>query len=221
MILINFIYLLTHIYKGGYMAKFYAVAKGKSGEGLILNSWEDCKKEVMGVKGAIYKSFASKEEAKEFLNLHNNGKTDSNEEDLNSDMLYIYVDGSFMEARGNYSFGLVAVKNGEVLHKDKGIGHEEHNRALRNVAGEVLGAMKAVEYALNNDYKEVTICFDYQGIESWALGTWQRNRELTKHYHHYMKEKMKKLKIYFKKIKGHSGDKYNDLADKLAKSALE
>lgn len=29
-----------------------------------------------------------------------------------------------------------------------------------------------------------------------------------------------KLKIQFIKVKGHSGDKYNDMADRLAKKAL-
>ena len=32
---------------------------------------------------------------------------------------------------------------------------------------------------------------------------------------------MKEVKIKFKKIKGHSGHKYSDLADKLAKEALD
>ena len=36
-----------------------------------------------------------------------------------------------------------------------------------------------------------------------------------------MQSKMKEVKIKFKKIKGHSGHKYNDLADKLAKEALD
>ena len=35
-----------------------------------------------------------------------------------------------------------------------------------------------------------------------------------------MQNRMKDIKIKFKKIKGHSGDKFNDMADKLAKEAL-
>ena len=66
----------------------------------------------------------------------------------------------------------------------------------------------------------VTIVFDYQGIESWALGTWKRNNEITSNYHNFMREKMKDIKILFKKVKGHSGDKFNDRVDALAKEAL-
>ena len=84
-----------------------------------------------------------------------------------------------------------------------------------------MGAIKAVEYAMKNKYKEVTICYDYQGIECWALGTWKRNKTLTQKYNEFMKESMKEIKVNFLKIKGHSGNKFNDMADRLAKAALE
>ena len=37
----------------------------------------------------------------------------------------------------------------------------------------------------------------------------------------FMQEKFKLIKVRFKKIKGHSGNKFNDRADILAKKALE
>ncbi|MDZ7542850.1 ribonuclease H, partial [Clostridium perfringens] len=58
------------------------------------------------------------------------------------------------------------------------------------------------------------------GIECWALGTWKRNNKITASYHEFMKENMRNMKVKFKKIKGHSGNTYNDMADKLAKEAL-
>ncbi len=61
-------------------------------------------------------------------------------------------------------------------------GKEKHS-AMRNVAGEVLGAMKAMTYAKEQGYQKLTLYFDYQGIESWALGTWKRNNTLTQEYH--------------------------------------
>lgn len=206
------------------MAKFYAVAKGKSGEGKIYTSWDECKKEVIGFKGAIYKSFPSEEEAKRFISVQL-GDSDS-EIGCNNNIneveegLVIYVDGSFHSQKENFSYGLVALNKGEVIFEDNGVGEEKEASSMRNVAGEVLGAMKAIEFTENNGYKEVNICFDYQGIESWAKGTWNRNNFLTQRYHSYMQEKMKNMKINFTKIKGHSGDKYNDRADELAKKAL-
>ncbi|MBE6050425.1 MAG: ribonuclease H [Clostridium sp.] len=209
------------------MAKFYSVYRGKSGTPKIFTNWEECKKEVLGCKGAIYKSFKTKVEAEEFLKLNSLGKQVSikedsikNEEFNLNDGLVIYVDGSFSLEKGNYSYGLIAIDNGVEIYEDYDIGSDKESVSFRNVAGEVLGSLKAVEYAIENNYKEVNIVYDYQGIECWALGTWKRNKVLTQEYHKKMQENMRKIKINFVKVKGHSGDKYNDIADKLAKKAL-
>lgn len=205
--------------------KYYAIAKGKSGVPKIVETWPECQKEVIGCKGAKYKSFTSIEEAKNFIALHTNGgvslEVKGNEEEVNDDSIYIYVDGSFMVHKENYSYGFLVVKNNEVLFKDNGVGYDKEAVALRNVSGEVEGAMKATEYAIKNGYKEIILCYDYQGIESWALGTWKRNNRITQNYHEFMQEKFKVINIKFKKIKGHSGNKFNDMADILAKKALE
>lgn len=209
------------------MAKYYSVYRGKSEVPKILRSWDECKEEVKGVKGAIYKRFKTEKEAIEFLSLNSQGKItlkvkDNNEEvlDLENMGLVIYVDGSFSLEKSNYSYGLIAINNGEIIHEDCGAGEDEDAISLRNVSGEVLGSLKAVEFTIENGFKEVTIVYDYQGIESWALGTWKRNKVLTQNYHNVMQENMKKIKIRFLKVKGHSGDKYNDRVDKLAKKAL-
>lgn len=204
--------------------KYYAVAKGKSGTNKIFETWEECKKEVIGCKGAKYKSFKSREEALGFLEIFKEGgnlKETKGEEELKEDLIYIFVDGSFMVNKENYSYGFLVVKNGEILYEDKGVGYNKEAIALRNVSGEVEGAMKSIEYAIEKGYKDIVLCYDYQGIESWALGTWKRNNEITKNYHDFMQEKFKDIKVRFKKIKGHSGNKFNDRADRLAKEALE
>ena len=54
--------------------KYYAVYKGKSVIPKIYTSWDECKKEVIGFKGAIYKSFTTEKEAKEFISLNSQGK---------------------------------------------------------------------------------------------------------------------------------------------------
>lgn len=201
--------------------KYYAVYRGKSGAPKIFTSWAQCKEEVIGFKGAIYKSFTTEKEAIDFIAINSGSKIeDKTDEEKNNNGIYIYVDGSFMVEKGNFSYGLVAVKDDEVFYTESGVGFDKEAIALRNVSGEVMGAKKAVEFAIDRGYKEVTIAYDYQGVESWALGTWKRNNRITNEYHDFMKDKMKEVSIKFKKIKGHSGNKYNDMADKLAKNAL-
>lgn len=47
------------------MAKFYGVKQGyKPG---VYTSWAECQEQVKGFKGALYKSFGSEEDAKEFV----------------------------------------------------------------------------------------------------------------------------------------------------------
>ena len=94
--------------------KYYAVYKGKSGAPKIYTSWDECKKEVIGFKGAIYKSFKTEEEAIDFIavnskckNININNQCKNNSEDSNTieevTGLCIYVDGSFSLEKGNYS----------------------------------------------------------------------------------------------------------------------
>ena len=200
------------------MGKYYAVYKGKTANSKIYSTWEECKSEVHGCKGAIYKSFKTKEEALEYFKVFENGGPSKESEITNG--LTIYVDGSFSLEKANYSYGLIALLDGEEIYEEYGAGEDIDAVPLRNVAGEVLGALKAVEYAIKNNHKEVTIFYDYQGIENWALGTWNRNKKLTIDYYNKMQEFIKVIKINFNKVKGHSGDKYNDAVDKLAKKAL-
>ena len=52
------------------MAKknFYAVARGAEGA-KIYNTWEECELNVKGVKNSRYKSFKTKEEAMQWIQL--------------------------------------------------------------------------------------------------------------------------------------------------------
>ena len=217
------------------MSKYYSIDRGKSGIPMIVRTWDECKEEVIGCKGAVYKSFKTEKEAIEFLALNSEGKpktvnnkkntvkNENKEEvalDLDNAGLVIYVDGSFSLEKENYSYGFIAIDNGEEVFEDCGVGNDKDSALLRNVAGEVLGSLKATEFAINKGYEKVTIVYDYKGVECWALGTWKRNKELTQLYHEKMQDNMKKIDIRFVKVKGHSGDKYNDIADKLAKKAL-
>lgn len=202
------------------MAKFYAVAKGRNGEGNIYNTWDECKKDVIGFKGAIYKSFTLKEDAEIFLKNCGVNKY-QNEKVIKNDLkeVEVYVDGSFNVSTNEYSYGLVVILDSKVIYEENGKKNDEAS-SMRNVAGEILGAMKAIDFVKKNNYDSVVIYFDYQGIESWAKGTWKRNNYLTQGYNEFMKKTFEEIDVKFIKVKGHSGDKYNDRADYLAKKAL-
>ena len=81
--------------------------------------------------------------------------------------------------------------------------------------------LKIIEKMPENNFDEITIYHDYMGIGKWACDEWKANLPLTKDYKEFIKESRKKIEIKFVKVKGHSGNKYNEMADKLARDVLK
>ena len=98
-------------------------------------------------------------------------------------------------------------------------GREESYQSMRNVSGEILGALKAASLAVEKGYSSIAIFHDYQGIASWAKGEWKCNKEKTIEYREKMLSYQKQIKITFHKVLAHSGDYFNERADLLAKQA--
>lgn len=201
--------------------KVYAVKKGKKTG--IFQTWEECKASVDGYPGAEYKGFLTEEEAKEYLSGAEKTMMDATfekREECFANQIIAYVDGSYDEKIGKYAFGCVILTpNGEVI-RESGNGDNPESIALRNVTGEMLGAMFAVKWCDKNGYSAIKIYYDYTGIEMWVTGEWTAKNELTQKYAEFMRENSKKLNISFQKITAHTGNKYNEEADKLAKAAL-
>ena len=199
--------------------KYYAVKVGKSTG--IYNNWEDCKKQVTGFSGAIYKSFPTLEEAKEYLNNGNieNEVNSFNLENIADDEILAYVDGSYKKDTLEYGYGVVLILKDDII-EFFGKGENPEVAKSRNVTGELFGSIRAISEAIRLKKKKITVFYDYQGISSWANGEWKCNLPLTIGYRDKIKDFRKEIEILFVKIKAHSNDKYNDLADYLAKKSL-
>lgn len=206
--------------------KYYAVKHGKVPG--VYETWEECKNQVEGVSKAVYKSFPTREEALRFVGAAAEGEAgepgrqSDNKADIpitGPGMAVAYVDGSYQVTTGEYSCGVVLFFEGEEIHISQK-GDNEELAQMRNVAGELLGAELAMREALARGVESLTIYHDYMGIAAWCLGDWKTNKEGTKAYKEYYDSIKQKIRISFVKVKGHSGDKWNDLADELAKGAL-
>lgn len=194
------------------MAKFYAVRKGKTSG--IFFSWDDCKAQVEGYKGAEYKSFKTLSEAENYIS------GNESECDDYKDMLCAYVDGSFDPATGRYGSGVVYVINDEVVDTQNKCAEHPDIVAMRNVAGEITASVMSMRYAIAGGYSELVIFHDYEGIAKWCKGEWKTEKEGTRLYKLFYDSVKPRLNVTFVKVDAHTGVKYNEMADKLAKESL-
>lgn len=140
---------------------------------------------------------------------------------MGSKSIIAYTDGSNCPTTKRYGYGCVLIDNGDVIKKLYGKGSRKDKIASRNVSGELLGAMKAIEWAVNNGYKFIHIYADYLGVKMWAEHQWKANTFVAKEYVDFIDKYSKKIVVKFTHIRGHSGNEYNELADRLAKKSLD
>lgn len=195
--------------------KYYAVRAGrKTG---IFQTWSECQAQTTGFKGAFFKSFPTLAEAEAYMRGENSLITEQNFDAQNGAVAY--VDGSYHIGTKEFSCGAVLFLNGEELHFSKKF-NDPNLAEMRNVAGEIKGSETILTYCIEHHVPSVTIYHDYEGVAKWATGEWKANKEGTKAYRDFCAKAAEKISFRFVKVKGHSGDRYNDLADRLAKDAL-
>lgn len=205
--------------------KFYAVKYGLTPG--IYTDWETCKQQIDGFSGAVYKSFKTIEEAQGFLDGQQKSKDDEkqvsatvyHQDDIVCDTPYAFVDGSFNPHTGVYGYGgFLCVGNTKYLLM--GFDNQPEMSSMRNVAGEIAGSIAAVLKAEELGLQEITMFYDYKGIEQWATGSWQTNKKTTQEYAQFMQSYERRVNVVFQHVKGHSGVEGNELADVMAKTAV-
>lgn len=206
--------------------KVYAIQCGfdnknnKKIENTIVNTWDECLKYVKGVKGAKYKSFESIEDAKSYLN-EGNRMLKKSEENYPKDCLHAYVDGSYNSSDGRYSYGVVCVNNNVVEYIESNAEKDKAEKNIRQIAGELKGAVRAVEYALRQNREKIVLFHDYEGIAHHATGAWDRKEESSMEYYNKMQKLMNSgIEVIFVKVDSHTGDLFNELVDEKCKECL-
>ncbi len=196
--------------------KYYAVRNGRT-TGILL-SWDDCKRSITGFKNAQYKGFVTLEEAKEYLNqAAPTPITDL--KNIPENTAVAYVDGSYNVKTKKFGFGAVIFHDGKARTFSRGYNDAELAE-MRNVAGEIMGSMFAMHYCREHNIGNLQIFYDYEGIAKWCKGEWKVNKPGTIAYRDYYNSMKNYVNVEFVKVKGHSGNKYNDMADVLAKKSV-
>ena len=131
-----------------------------------------------------------------------------------------YVDGSFNLSTGVYGYGGVLLCRDGSIRPLQGHGRDETLRTMRNVAGEIHGSMAAIQAAADAGIASITIFYDYMGIEMWANGQWKTNKEGTRAYKAFIEAIRPRIEIRFQKVAAHTGVRFNELVDQLAKASV-
>lgn len=137
------------------------------------------------------------------------------------DTLTVYVDGSYNDALKRYAFGCVFLPPEGGIYLALGNGDNPETVSMRNVTGEMLGAMYAVRTAMKNGFGCAELYYDYEGIEKWVTGAWKCKKEYTRKYAESMRSWGTQIQIVFHKVAAHTNVKYNELADETAKRGLD
>lgn len=136
---------------------------------------------------------------------------------LENGEVHAFVDGSSID--GKVGYGIVILRKGVVLEEINGVVDRPDYCQHHQVGGELVAAVKFFQWCLKNKISRCTIHYDYEGIQKWATGAWKANKELTQKYGEYVQKLP--LEITWNKVKSHSGNLWNERADRLAKDAVK
>lgn len=145
-----------------------------------------------------------------------------------------YTDGSYKESGDIKLYASAAIIAKEGTSDWTSIvqcGSDPAYLKLRNVAGELFAVIQVCEYALNTlkltKDDVLRINYDYVGIANWLRKPtdkdyWRCKNDVTIAYRNYIYKYVKpQFKLELVHVEGHSGNKGNDIVDRLAKDAIQ
>ena len=130
----------------------------------------------------------------------------------------VYTDGAYSSSKDQGGIGIIVLRDNEVIL--------EYSKMYKSVTNNImeLGAVILALRFIKNSINSLTIVTDSMYVIGCATKGWQRKKNI-KLWNEFDKQynRVKGLcsKIEFKHIKGHSGEKYNEQVDSLARSASQ
>ena len=196
------------------MGKFYAIKVGKTPG--IYTDWPTAQAQVKGFPGAIYKSFATKSEAQAFLD----GGAAAKPSAPTVPVVEMYTDGSNKNGVGGA--GVVILINdtltGALNDKYTAIARVPEKVSTNQIAelyaiyiGLSLVPDRDVKVYTDSQYA-ITSLTGY--IHDWVKNGWSGVANRT--YMESCYDLMQNRQVTFQHVRGHTGNQYNEEADKLA-----
>jgi ribonuclease HI len=127
-------------------------------------------------------------------------------------MIKIYTDGAYSSLRDMGGYAFVVLRDEEKVYS-----YFFNEPNTTNNRMEIQAVISALNWLYENNYaeEEIAIYTDSMYVIGSMTKNWKRNKnvELFSELDNVF---LKFKNVIFKHVKGHSGDKYNELCDKLA-----
>lgn len=144
----------------------------------------------------------------------------------------VYVDGSFSVSESDVTYGgMVVLLEGKPFLAVRYSTKSPDMVKMRNIGGELVAAMGGMMAVASlaksleqSGVPNVTVYYDYIGIREFVkdVAPWRANSEGVQRYVaavHYIKKEFPDIRLNFVKVKAHSGNRWNEIADMIAKGA--
>ncbi|NMB98530.1 MAG: hypothetical protein GYA02_18305 [Clostridiaceae bacterium] len=130
------------------------------------------------------------------------------------DFFEIYVDGSFIN--DSIGYGVVILKNGNLFKELTGQVTDPVFMGSRQVGGEIAAVIEALKWCRNSGINEISIYYDFENLKKWVTGEFSTNTIMSRVYRDYVLSSG--IKIRWNKVDSHTGIRWNERADQLAKN---
>lgn len=139
-------------------------------------------------------------------------------------VIELYTDGSFDRISGRCSGAYIAVEGGQILFCGTVKVTKPEYKESWNVSAELLTALLAVVMTadiVHADNFELTVVHDYEGVSKYVSGPkpWNARSLVSRLYTQgigQFRQAHGGIDLRFRKVRGHSGDRFNEMADRLA-----
>ena len=127
-------------------------------------------------------------------------------------MVKIYTDGAYAPSRNKGGWAFVVIKDNKKIHSSF-FGEEN----TTNNRMEIQAVIEAIIWAKENKLTKIEIFTD----SMYVIGTMSKNWKRNKNHDLWeiLDELVLNMTISWNHVKGHEGDKYNELCDALAVEA--
>ena len=142
----------------------------------------------------------------------------------------LYTDGSFNKAQPEVTKGAaIILEDDKPVYCQRYLCYQPSYTASWNFGGELFAiscALGTITRMYPDDELRICIYYDYQGVEHYIQGkpVWRVKNEPAAVYVNIvnkLKQMHPKWVLDFKKVKAHSGNKWNEAVDKLTRGSCD